>query len=348
MNTNATQMIATTDNNVIGSTYNPQARDWVIVVNNPKLNEQELFEYLKGLSHVRYFIFVRERGFGTTDNPDGTEHQHIYMEFTQPKKFTTIKNLFTKETIGVNAHIAKRGFSRQSCVDYVRKTGNHKDKKPTQISEVYEYGELSFGGQRNDLIDMVDMCSNGYEPSEIFSAYPNQYARYSTFVSSMALQQKAQLYKRTFRDVEVWYIYGPSRTGKTSYVYNKHGFDNVYSATSYDHGKWFDDYKGQDVLLLDEYRSNFDIASLLKYLDRYPLTVQCRYSNKTACFTKVYIVSNIPLCKQYENSNLDKETLQALYNRIKYIIHYVDVGKFVCEKGGDCGDDTLLLASPIF
>ncbi len=345
MNTNAIQKLTQNTNT---STHTPQARDWVIVVNNPKLNEQELFEYLKSLTHVRYFIFVRERGLGTTDYPNGTDHQHIYMEFTQPKKFTTIKNLFTEKTIGVNAHIEKREFSRKSCVDYIRKTGNHKDKQSTQISEIYEYGKLSFGGKRNDLTDMVDMYSNGYEPSEIFSAYPNQYARYHNFVSSMALQKKAQKYKRTCRDVEVWYIYGPSRTGKTSYVYNKHGFENVYSATSYDHGKWFDDYKNQDVLLLDEYRSNFDIASLLKYLDRYPLTIQCRYSNKTACFTKVYIVSNIPLCKQYENANLGKETLQAFYNRIKYIIHYVGLGKSVCEKGGDCGDDTLLLTSPIF
>ena len=92
-------------------------------------------------------------------------------------------------------------------------------------------------------------------------------------------------------------------------------FTTPYRVTNYDHP--FDDYKGQDVILFEEFRSSLPIQDMLKYLDGYPLMLPCRYSNKAACFTKVYLVSNIPLSAQYPNVQVsDPETYRAFCRRI--------------------------------
>ena len=51
----------------------------------------------------------------------------------------------------------------------------------------------------------------------------------------------------------------------------QYSYSGVYRVTDYAHP--FDSYQGEDVLLLDEYNSNFKIRDLLNYLDGYPLTL---------------------------------------------------------------------------
>ena len=53
------------------------------------------------------------------------------------------------------------------------------------------------------------------------------------------------------------------------------------------------------MLILEEYRSQFKIADILNYLDGYPLLLPCRYFNRQACFTKVFLITNVPLEDQY-------------------------------------------------
>ena len=48
-----------------------QGRDWVFCVNNPKMTEDEFFEYLKSLVNVKYFCFGREKGDGSDGAGEG-------------------------------------------------------------------------------------------------------------------------------------------------------------------------------------------------------------------------------------------------------------------------------------
>ena len=54
-------------------------------------------------------------------------------------------------------------------------------------------------------------------------------------------------------------------------------------------------------MLFEEFRSSLPIQDMLKYLEGYPLMLPCRYNNKAACYTKVFLISNIPLASQYPN-----------------------------------------------
>jgi hypothetical protein len=99
---------------------------------------------------------------------------------------------------------------------------------------------------------------------------------------------------------------------------DKYGYSNVYQVTNYDHP--FDGYKGQDIIIFEEFRSSLKIDDMLKYLDCYPLMLPCRYADKVACYTTVFLISNIPLEQQYPNVQLDNpETWAAFRRRIHHI-----------------------------
>ena len=76
------------------------------------------------------------------------------------------------------------------------------------------------------------------------------------------------------------------------------GYDRVCKVTAYHHFP-FDNYHSQPVLLLDEFNSSLPINDMNNYLDGYPLELFARYSHRQACYTKVYIVSNLYLEEQY-------------------------------------------------
>lgn len=93
-------------------------------------------------------------------------------------------------------------------------------------------------------------------------------------------------------------------------------------------GVRFDSYHGQDILVFEEFNSQIPIEAMLNYLDIYPLTLPARYSDRTACYTKVYITSNLPLSEQYINvKHNHPETWKAFIRRIHRVFFYKTGGE---------------------
>lgn len=68
----------------------------------------------------------------------------------------------------------------------------------------------------------------------------------------------------------------------------------------------------------------------LQYCDIYPIELPSRYSNKFACYNKVYIVSNWGLEKQYSELQREaKESWQAFLRRIHKVIYYKDMNEII-------------------
>lgn len=101
-------------------------------------------------------------------------------------------------------------------------------------------------------------------------------------------------------------------------VMDDYGYSNVYRVTDYLHP--FDSYDCEDVIIFEEFRSNLSLGSMLNYLDCYPVKLPARYSNKQACYTKVFIISNWELDRQYEDLRKnDAESYNAFLRRINYV-----------------------------
>ena len=217
------------------------------------------------------------------------------------------------------AHIeAARGTHRENR-DYIRKEGKWRDseKSETNKPETFEEsGELPEESSRSvkQTEKIMSMLTEGATDAEILRECPGAMLHLPRI--EQARQTLLEEEQRTkFRELTVTYIWGASGVGKTRSVMEKHGYENIYRVTNYAHP--FDGYKGQKVILFDEFRSSLPLTEMLCYLDGYPVPLPCRYADRVACYTEVYIISNIPLEKQYPNVQLDEpESFEALKRRI--------------------------------
>ena len=135
----------------------------------------------------------------------------------------------------------------------------------------------------------------------------------------------AAKYRSQNRDLTVYYLYGASGAGKTRGIYREHPATDICRITDYGgrNGVRFDAYHGQPVLVFEEFHSQIPIESMLNYLDIYPLTLPARYSDRVACYSTVYITSNIPLEEQYREIQRCKlETWRAFLRRINVVREY--------------------------
>ena len=293
-----------------------QSRKWQLTINNPDYHEvtHDTIKIAVGtMKSVIYWCMADEIG------EEGTRHTHIFLAARSAIRFSTIKKLFPA------AHIEMCKGTCQQNMEYVSKTGKwEKDRKhETCVDGTFEeFGEMPVErqGKRNDLDDLYDMIKSGMNDHDIVNEDPTYMTLLDTIQKTrqLVVQEK---FRETFRDLDVTYIWGDTGTGKTRSVMEGHGYSNVFRVTDYSHP--FDAYSGQDVILFDEFRSSLLLADMLKYLDGYPLELPCRYLNKYACFTKVYIISNIPLAKQYTVAQMDNyETWVAFIRRIHTVKYF--------------------------
>lgn len=183
-------------------------------------------------------------------------------------------------------------------------------------------------GKRSDMSELYRMIQDNMTNAEILAVnqdYIMQIDRLDKVRTTILMER----FKETVRlDLEVIYIYGKTGTGKTRRVLEENGYVNVYRVTDYNHP--FDSYTAQQAICFDEFRSSLKLKEMLLYCDIYPIELPSRYSNKFACFNKVYIVSNWELEKQYsELQREDKESWQAFLRRIHKVIYYKDINEII-------------------
>lgn len=308
------------------------SRKYQLTINNPAdhgFTHEQIKVNITELSGCVYWCFCDEIGGDTA-----TYHTHVYMAFQNAKEFSAIQRRF------YGAHIEIAHGTHRENRDYIRKEGKWRDdvKHETNLPDTFEEaGELPEEAARVKQSDAIlEMIENGADNADILRAFPSA-MNHLPRIDQARQTLLAEKYRNEFRELEVFYIHGAAGVGKTRYVMEKYGYSNVYRVTNYEHP--FDNYACEDVLLLDEFRSSILFTTLLNVLDGYPMQLPCRYANKQACFTKVYIVSNIPLDEQYPNIQMDEpRSFEALKRRIHKQIEMLsdDDPDFPFKEEGSC------------
>lgn len=287
------------------------SRKYLLTINNPQehgFDHDTIKGIISRLSGCLYWCLCDEVGRDT-----GTYHTHVYMVFQNAKEFSSIQQRF------YGAHIDIARGTHQENRDYLRKEGKwlNDSKHETSVPGTFEEsGELPEEPDKRvkQSEAILALVETGATDAEILREHPsamNHLPRIQQTRQAL-LEEK---YRKTFRELHVTYIYGQAGVGKTRSIMDKHGYENVYRVTDYEHP--FDGYAGEDVLLLDEFRSGIQFSTMLNVIDGYPFRLPCRYVNRVACYTKVYIASNIPLEKQYPNIQADEPaSYQAFLRRI--------------------------------
>lgn len=310
---------------------NSQSRKWTLVINNPLdvgLCHTAISRLLSQFSPA-YYCMADE--IATT----GTYHTHVFFYAPSPARFSTIKNRFPI------AHIEKAYGTVKENRDYICKDGKWActNKAGTVVAGTFEeWGEMppERAEKHPDMFRLVQNIRDGMTTTEIIDDNPAMAFRVRD-IDLLRQILTAEKHAVENRLLEVTYLYGASGVGKTRSIYETHDPRNIYRVTNYRtaRGLSFDGYHGQDVLVFEEFNSQIPIEDMLNYLDIYPLSLPARYNDKTACYTKVYITSNLPLNRQYKSEQWDKpETWQAFLRRIHTVIEYLPGGSRIIRKKG--------------
>ncbi len=301
---------------------NSRVRQWVGTWNNPKMTDEEFQQHFQNLyeeEYVQYAIFQRECG-----EEKHTEHFQFFVDFRNPQYFKKVK----EKLLPYGCHFAPMRSTAKRCKEYC-------SKSDTRVSGPYEIGEFENEAQRSDLTNAI-MLLRGGTPFEIVKEiYPNQSVMYRTKLLAEEEDYKKKAFMNVFRNVEVTYIYGEPGTGKTRSVYRKYGLreGELFRISTYE--KYlFHGYDRHQVILFDEFESQVKITEMNQYLDIYPLRLRALGNSVPACYTKVYITSNLSPSEQYkslESTGSDK-LKKAFLRRLHHVIYVDGKGKEHKEK----------------
>ena len=283
-------------------------RKFQLTFNNPQTHgytHERIRSILEQFPGLDYWCMCDETG------EQGTYHTHLYMASRNGIEYETIHRRF----YGVHVEGAK-GTHRENR-DYIRKEGKWLEdaKHETNHPETFEeWGELppDKGKSETQAERIMQLVKDGKTNAEILTELPTAYNRLNYIEQARQTLLEAR-YRDTWRELHTVYIWGETGAGKTRSIMEQHGYSKVYRVTDYAHP--FDNYKGQEVILFEEFRSSLPLSAMLNYLDGYPVELPCRYANKVACYTKVYLVSNIPLHEQYRNIQKDEPESWNAFNR---------------------------------
>jgi len=299
----------------------PQSLKWQITINNPLekgFSHERIKEEISQLKSIVYWCMADEVG-----TEEKTPHTHVYVAFSSNVRFSTLKKRF--ET----AHLERAYGSSQDNRDYVAKAGKweNDEKCDSKLEGTFEeWGEMPIERQGgwNIETEILRRIVDGASNAEILLEFPD-YLRGLRDVDYVRQTLRAEEYREKWRSLEVTYISGPTGTGKTRYVMDGCGYSNVYAVNNYKHP--FDGYAGESVMLFDEFTGNIRIQDMNNYLDGYPIALPARYSNKQACFERVFIVSNLDIREQYRNEQLHQcEFWDAFIRRIHRVILFLPDG----------------------
>lgn len=224
--------------------------------------------------------FFRFIAWGNETCPKtGKTHYQGFMQLYTTRRFASIKKIC--KYAGLHLEVMRGSF-------------NQNEKYCSKEGQYSKLGEFVKQGQRTDLEQVEDdiINSNG-DKTVIMENHAEAYMKFHAGIDKLCAhyQQKNNL---KWMDVETTVLVGSAGVGKSSYVYKKHGYENVFTVDSDADSKFLcDGYAGEKVLLIDDFNGYVKYSTLLRLLDGHPMKLNVKGSRIYKAWTHVYITSNV-------------------------------------------------------
>lgn len=263
-----------------------QGRYWLLTI-----PQHEFMPFLpRGVVYLRGQL---ERG-----NDTGYLHWQLLVAFNNKVRLSVVK-----ATFGTTCHAE---LSRSTAAD------SYVWKDDTRVEGTqFELGKRAF--KRNSQTDW-DAVLNEAKCGRMDSIPSDIVVRHYGNLRRIAMDNLQPLAQE--REVKVYW--GPTGVGKSRLAWQEATLE-AYPKDP--RTKFWDGYRGQEHVVIDEFRGGIDIAHLLRWFDRYPVNVEIKGAATTLKATKIWITSNLPPEQWY--MDLDQQTKDALLRRLNVTHMYV-------------------------
>jgi len=169
-----------------------------------------------------------------------------------------------------------------------------------ECKNVLESGTPSQQGRRTDIIDLAQKIKEyKLTVEQIMFDYPDIYIKYSRSLEKMCA---AVAVPRVEKPTVVW-IWGLAGTGKTRYVNDLH--TDLYPK---DNTMWWDGYKQQEAIIIDDFDNTIPYRTLLRILDRYTYQGQIKGGYTQINSPYIYITCEYPPEHYWHGNELNQIT----------------------------------------
>ena len=240
-------------------------RCWCITINNWTTTDKFGLDVL--FKKCNYGIYGEEIG------KKGTPHLQAYVHLANPLSLEALKKSIPR------GHFIVAAGSDEENQAYCSKDG-------VNIKEV---GVISVGqGTRTDIKAIAALIKNQEITLEdLMFEYPDMYVKYSRSFEKMF----NAVMKPRDEPPQVFWRFGLAGTGKTRYVIDTFGIENIYIK---DGTPWWDGYNQQKVILIDDFDNTIPYRTLLRILDRYVYQGQVKGSYVQINSPFIYITCEHP------------------------------------------------------
>lgn len=222
-----------------------------------------------------------------------------------------------KKNLSPTAHFEIRRGTQEEAIGYTQKADT--SVKNTWIELGVPTKDRP--GKRNDLLEVKALLDEGAPEEEIADSHFGAWVRYNR---SFALYRQLKSRNAVRGPVTTTLWLGPPGAGKTTMARLAAGVPDSGGPALYEKPpghKWFDDYNGQDMILLDEHNSKWmewDFLMALMNPVGGPLLVEPKGKPLTPCLaTRIFITCNkAPEYWYNSDKNVTLELLPALYRRL--------------------------------
>ncbi len=287
------------------------------ITTQPQYLKEPLQDILKRYKTIKKWAYILH-----DKDKDASPHYHIYVNFGN----CSVESSLVADWFGVSENYVEKIHGRSHDMLLYLIHGND-----TQCDK-YQYSP-------DEVISNFDFKSELAKTKILGNFEKYTYAKQIQFVNSLpkdeipsAMRKLNELWKAhclnesldTSREIDVMFIDGCPGSGKTYYAKKFMDAEDCDYAISSSSNDPFQDYLGQDAIILDDLRDDtFTFADLLKILDNNTASsFKSRFSNKVFRGKYIVITSSIPLRYWYKSVRAEgKDDFSQLCRRITSYVH---------------------------
>lgn len=260
-------------------------------------------------SGIRYMVYQLEK-CPTTDRL----HLQGYVEFYKDKRMTQVKRILENNALHLEARRGTRKQARDYCCD--------EDKRLPNTEAVFLGKFRTRQGHRTDVDQIADCVIDGWSASQIAAEFPSIYMRMHRGIAAL-ITKRDEATLNQYHKIDTTVVFGKSRAGKTRFIFDKHGAENVYVAQiTEDRKLWFQGYEGQKVLLINEFYGQLPVNYMQNLLDNYRMQLQVKGGHAVSNWDHIYITANCDPIEWYSGwRRIPEAVMESIFRRFDEIVH---------------------------